>query len=147
MERQRKGSDRLEREAAVFARYLIGRDITPEIANRYMQAEQRLPRKELSPIDQRVIEFAVAWPWSIASLDAACALLRPQSLLRDKLVRLAAVLEASPEFADEFLPESRGLCRTLLGLGWIGTACVAEFLVGAALLKLLDIRGRVPESG
>ena len=147
MEPLREEIDSLKREAAIFARYLVGRDIRSELASRYMQAEQCLPRKELHPLDQRLVEFAVARPWSLAPLDAACALLRPQSLLREKLIRLAAVLEASPEFADEFLPESRGLCRTLLRLVWIGTVGVAEFLIGAALLKVLDVRGRAVESG
>lgn len=147
MEPRRHAIHCLEREAAVFARYLVGREIASEMARRYVQVEELLPRKEVHALDEHIVEFAVTRPWSLAPLDAACALLRPQSLLREKLTRLAAVLEASPQFADAFLPESRGLYRTLLRLGWIGTSCVAEFLAGAALLKILETRVRVSESG
>ena len=147
IEPRRQATDGLEREAAVFARYLVGHEIGSELASRYVQAEELFPTKEAHTLDERIVEFAVAQPWSLAPLDAACALLRPHSLLREKLIRLAAVLEASPEFAEAFLPEARGLCRTLLRLGWIGTACVAEFLAGAALLKILEFRSRVAESG
>jgi hypothetical protein len=139
-------NDQLTTEARILGRYLLGRQPTAVLSARYAEADRTVGDRGPNALDRRILAFGLAWPWSLASLDAACALLRPQSLLREKLIRLAAVLEASPEFADEFLPASRGLPSTLLHLGRIAIACAGEFVVGVALLKMLALHARVAET-
>jgi hypothetical protein len=42
--------------------------------------------------------------WSIGFVDAGLAVSRPDSVVRTRLLVLSAILEASPELADMFLP-------------------------------------------
>jgi hypothetical protein len=44
-------------------------------------------------------------------LDAVLALLRPQSLLRARLLVMAAILETTPAHAADFLPRPVGMGR------------------------------------
>jgi hypothetical protein len=142
MEPRRQGIDSLEREAAIFARYLVGREIGSELASRYVQADQMLQPKPQRPLDVSVVEFAVARPWSLAPLDAACALLNPESPLREKLLRMAAILEASPDGARDFLPSSSGRIATLFALARVAASATVQLIVGAALFKALEVRSR-----
>lgn len=144
-ESARRGSsdDALAAEARILGLYLIGREPPVALATRYAAAARTVGNPKPSAVDCRILKLALDWPFFLGPLDAACALLRPRSMLREKLIRLAAVLEASPDFADDFLPQSPGVVFTLVRLGWIGTACVAEFFVGAVLLKAVELNYRV----
>jgi len=137
----------LSREAAVLARYLIGREPASTLTARYINAEQTVGRKDADRLDRQIVDFAVQHYWAIAGLDTACAVLRPQAVLREKLLRLAAVLEASPEGAQDFLPKSAGPAATLFWLAAIAARSAAQLAVGAALLKGIELRDRLERRG
>jgi len=74
----------------------------------------------------------------MAWADAGLALLRPSSVLRRKLLVMVAILEASPEFAEDFLPRRCPPPRA------IPVACAAvrsvyRGIAGAALVKLSGV--------
>ena len=67
-------------------------------------------------------------------LDAAAGVLARQSLLRKKVLLAAAILEASPVYADFFLAEVEGRIRLLGLLAWQGALGVGKLALGAPLL-------------
>ena len=118
-------------EAAAFGRYLVGREPTAELRARYLEA-CRVLFAETPP--DGALWLARRSPWTIGPLDAAAALIRPESPLRKRLLTMAAVLEASPAHADEFLPRPMGawaLAGTALRVAW---GCAWKLAIGAPLL-------------
>ena len=132
------GSDRLvlEREARLFARYLVNTEVTPEVADRYAQAHlRRLP----APPD-RLTAFVRRHTWSLGLLDAGSACSHTQSGLRKRLLLMAMVLEATPQYADCFLPRRRARIGAFAGLAWQGSCAVARWLIGFPLVCYLRER-------
>jgi len=78
----------------------------------------------------------------VSLLDAASGLLRPGSLLRNKILLMAAILETSPAFADEFLPRDARPLGLLLALVAHGTVAVARAALGAVVYAAA-VRSRV----
>jgi hypothetical protein len=129
-------ADQSAQEARVFTRYLVGRVPPPELVDRYRAASAAIWGDDVAPADEALVAFVRRHPWSVAPLDAATSLLRPGGYLRSKILTMAAILEASPTFADEFLP--RNVSRA--GLAWQiiagGTAAVLQAVVGVLLLPM-----------
>lgn len=123
-------------EARVLGRYLVGTEPPPALVARWAEAVQTLGLGPTSPADAAIVAFARRHPWSVGPLDTASGLLRRGGLLRQKLLVLAAVLEASPEFADEFLPRSVSLPGMLARFAGIGLTVAVEAALGLALLPL-----------
>jgi hypothetical protein len=124
--------DAREAEARLFAGYLLGRTPGSDLIARYLEADRILLASGMTARDRGVIAFARRHPWSLPFLDAAAGLLRPDSFLRRRLLVMAAILEASPECADDFLP--RRTTRSALA------AC----LLGAGTLSLIKLVGGIP---
>jgi len=81
-----------------------------------------------------VVEYVRRHAWSLPFLEAASALLRPGSLLRNKVLMMGAILETSPAFAEEFLPRNVSLLALVFRVFASGTAAVVRTIVGAPLL-------------
>jgi len=124
----------LEAEAQVFAHYLVGQVPPERLAARYAAACRTLFPERASARDEAVLAFARRNPWAVAGLDAACGLVWRNARLREKVLVMAAVLEASPEFADEFLPRTVGPVALFLQLAGVGIAAAAYAITGLLLL-------------
>lgn len=96
----------LEKEGRLLARYLIDREPPQDMIERYVSANRKLGTDMAMPSTGKIMEFAMTQPWSIPFLDAAAGVIQPDFLLRKKIYIMAAVLEASPMFADQFLPQN-----------------------------------------
>ena len=130
-------------EAQAFGRYLVGRLPAPALVERYVAARATLfPADPDAPDERALVAFARRHPWSVGPLDAVCALLRPTGALRSRLLVMAAILEASPSGADDFLPRDAGLPALAWRLGVSGTAVVLRVLAGLALWPLARRGGR-----
>jgi hypothetical protein len=120
----------LQHEAGVIARCLIGRDPTDAERMRYAEAvtARAVP---LTAREARLWRRTIAHPRLFNPVDAALALRRPTSGIRQRGYIMLAVLEASPAHADLFLARERtralvalsvlaavasGALRTLVGL-------------------------------
>lgn len=151
------GEARLEREAALFARYLLAdqaRDLTggqagdrhgdlpPELVRRYVDAHRHLPLAPRTPEDLAVLALVHRRPWTLPRLDAALGLLSPRSALRAKLVTLTAILEASPHHADFFLAPPPGRARLVIELAATGLAAAFDALLGLLLVAWLRLDSR-----
>jgi hypothetical protein len=127
------GDEALALEARRFGRYLVGREPEEVLVARYVAASKVHFAAPLPPEDAAVVAFAREHAWSVGLLDAAAGLLRPGGPLRNKILLMAAILEASPEHADEFLPRHVGPIALVAKVGVAGVVAVASALVGAPL--------------
>jgi hypothetical protein len=108
--------DILEKEARLLACYLIDSEPPPEMVVCYVDANRKLDACAVNEHDARMMKFVLAHPWSVPLLDAAAGFLQPDSLLRKKIYIMAAVLEASPRFAQQFLPKSLSYSKLFVNL-------------------------------
>jgi hypothetical protein len=122
-------------EAERFGRYLAGRPIEPHLADRYVAAIAQL-RPVIGARDRRRIGFALAHPRLIGFVDGGLALRDPQSMLRWKLVVMTAILEATPEYANAFLPRHRWPWYAAYA-GIVGLRAAVKGAVGAVLVTVL----------
>src|SRR5881296_1550844 len=132
----------LDMEACTFTRYLVGRTPPPELVARYREANATLFAAPVEPVDAAVVDFVRRHPWSVGLLDAAVGLRRPGSLLRNKILVMAAILETSPAFADEFLTRPVHPVLLFLRVGALGTVAVARAALGAVVYAAA-VRSRV----
>ena len=126
----------LEAEARIFGRYLVGRTPTPDIVARYCDASRALWQGAPGPGDAERLAFVRRHPWSVGPLDAAAALLDPGGQLRSKVLVTAAILEATPAHADDFLPRSVSVPALFWRLAVSGTVAFALAMLGALLWPL-----------
>jgi hypothetical protein len=133
-------SDPLSAEATVLGRYILGRDVSPQLAERYASACAVLHRGPHADADVAVVEFALRHPRLLPCLDAALGLRRPDALLRRKLLTLVAVLEASPDHADFFAPRSVSKIGAIARLAAWGAAAAVKCVAGMVLLPLAGRR-------
>ena len=90
-------------EGASLGRYILGRAVDAASQASYARAARELAYDGTDALTA----FALRRPWTIGALDGALALVRPDALLRRKLLLMAAVLETRPEYCDDFLPRDR----------------------------------------
>lgn len=120
----------------MLARCLVGRVPSQELIDRYCEANRILLPEPASARDAALLAFVRKHPRSTPFLDAACGLLRRDGRLRSKMLILAAVLETSPEFADEFLPRTAHPIRLLASLAGQGLLGLSRVLLGMLLYPL-----------
>ena len=124
-------------EARIFARYLVGRVPPPDLVQRYRDASRTIwGSGDGAAAEDPLVAFARRHPWTVGPLDAATSVLHPGGVLHARVLTMAAILEASPAFADDFLPRSvsRGALLWQLVVG--GAAASLQALVGLVLLPL-----------
>lgn len=127
----------------MLSRYILGGgDASLALLQRYADAHVHLDVGGATTSDRATLAFALAHPWLLPSLDAAAAFVRPQALLHRKALLMTAILEASPDHADLFLPRVAGW----LALGWLGArvafSTVVHLAVGLPLLLTIERRSR-----
>ncbi|HZO82834.1 MAG TPA: NAD-dependent epimerase/dehydratase family protein [Candidatus Binataceae bacterium] len=120
----------------LIARYLLDVEPPPELVERYVAAERKLLGGEASPEWEAVRRHPRLLPY----LDAAAGVLARRSLLRRKILLAAAVLEASPAYADFFLAEVDGRAAAVLALLWQGARGAIMLTLGMPLLFVIRRR-------
>lgn len=113
-------------EAAAYGRYVMGFEIDGAARDAYARAASTLGYDASDAITR----FVQRHPWALPGLDAALALTRPDTLLRKKLLLMAAVLETRPEYSAAFLPRDRS---------WMDVAGVALSVLRAGLLAVFGL--------
>jgi len=136
-----EGSRKLRTEARLFSRYLVGRDPSDELIGRYEKANRVLFTEPIEERDAALVAFVHRHPWSVSLLDAASGLMRPNGMLRGKILTMGAILEASPEFADQFLPRHAHQVTLFVRLSLLGFLAAARAALGI-LLYVVAIRSR-----
>ncbi|MDK2973185.1 MAG: hypothetical protein PWP23_2940 [Candidatus Sumerlaeota bacterium] len=121
-----------DREFALLARYLIGSVPPARFRARYESGCRALFGDPAA--HSAALRLALRRPALLPLLDAGCALRRREDPLRQRLLLLTAILEASPEYADVFLPRTLTWPKLLLALPLRGVFAAAKALAGAVLL-------------
>jgi hypothetical protein len=129
----------LEIEARVLGHCLVGRIPSPALIDRYCEANRELVSESAATCEAALLRFVRKHPWSASFLDAACALLRPDGAFRTKMLIMAAVLETSTEFAEEFLPRTTDPFRLTLSLMRHGLVAVIRTLAGLVVYPLAKL--------
>jgi len=127
-------------EAERFARYLLGTSPDERVKGLYADA-LAAGGPPLGAHDDALLRFAVARPRGLGLLDAGLALTDPGAELRRRLHLMFAILEASPEYHDRFLPVERGPLYPLVVV-LAGARGVVKAAVGVLLVRLLIRRRR-----
>ena len=131
----------LREEARRFARHLLAVEPSAELRDRYIAAARQL----FAGVPDATVRFVRTHPWSLPWLDAACGLARPRCELRQRLLLMAAVLEASPEHAARVLRPPPGRLRLLAGLAYrtgVATCTLAGGLLLLPFVPRTDELGR-----
>ena len=86
----------LDRECAVFCRYLIGQEPNKYVQEKYRAAHQQgsLQNGGECNADAFLVKVAAIGAWSTKIIDAYTRVFRPFSTVRKKLVLLLAILES-----------------------------------------------------
>lgn len=122
-------------EAERFGAYLAGTTPPAPLIDRYVAA-MAATRLQVDRRDQRLLRFVRRHPWSIGFVDGGLALRRPGSAVRAKLLVMTAILEATPDYAPDFLPTARGPLFALY-VAFVGLRAGARGIVGSILISLV----------
>jgi hypothetical protein len=134
--------DDLRTEAIAFGRYLVDATPSDELVERYRRANDVLLDETPSPADQRVIAYARENPWAIRLLDAGTALSGRAPIFRKKLLIMMAIVETTPELAEQTEPRSEPMPTLVAKLGVAGVKMVTSAALGLALSTVIASKRR-----
>lgn len=121
-------------EALLLASYILGQAPLKPYLSRYEDA-----LNTLNPIgdsqDEKLLRLCHRFPSLLHLVDAATALSKRDSAIRKKLILMAAILEAGPDYTDLFLPQNRSRLYSLRSL-YQATLSILNTLFGSVLLKV-----------
>jgi nucleoside-diphosphate-sugar epimerase len=130
----------LAREAARLGRYLVGRRPAPPLVARYARAVATLGLA-IAPDEARGWRLAIAVPAALRFVDGGLALAKPEGTIRRRVHMMLAILEASPDHCDAFLPAAaRPRDWLLVGLAALRAGVAGA--VGLVLVRLLGVERR-----
>jgi hypothetical protein len=121
-----------ELEARLLGRYLLGKDPNERAIALYRSA---IIVEVSAQAKERSWRMAMRRPWLIGPLDAGLALLQPTALLRERIWVMSAILEACPEYYEDFAPQ-HGV-RALVSACWAGVRAAANGALGLSLAWFL----------
>jgi len=127
---QADNTDVLAHECRAITRYLLGQEPPQDLIQRYLEANSVLFAGKASHSDLAVVAFVRRSPWSLRFIDATSALFRPNSLLRNKILVMIAILEVTPRFTGFFLPEPFSISLFFWRMAVYGLSSTAKFLIG-----------------
>jgi NADH dehydrogenase len=113
-------------DSCILARYLLDVELPRELQYRYAAACLKLLG------DQADVEwrFVQRHTWALPFIDAGAGLLRPSSGVRQRVFLMAAILEATPLYADFFLAPRPRVTHLLLAMILQGMRYVVKVIVG-----------------
>ena len=112
--------------------YLLDGEPTADLVARY-RAAVRLKLSGTDP-DDAEWRWARRHPRALPFLDAAAALVRPRSSLRERVYLMTAILETAPAHAEQFLPRPRSIAPLIAELSWNAARASANAALGLPLL-------------
>ena len=126
-----------DREAQILSRYLVGRECSTEMANRYAEAVIKLSAGH-SASEQTTWQSMLTNSYYLKMVDSGLAISNPQSALRKRIFIMLAILEASPDFTESFLPQERSVFY-LVPLGFRAGLSALYLVFGTLFVKALKI--------
>ncbi len=121
----------LENEARIFTKYLVNDDVSAHAVKLYVSAME--PSKP-NATDKKLLDFMVSHPHLIGLVDAGLVFHNSTSEARLRLYIMLAILEASPEYCNLFLPKRRGPFYVIV-IAYSGIRAVIKSVLGLLLVK------------
>jgi hypothetical protein len=128
-------AEKLTKQAEFFSRYLVGGSATQKATELYVHALQTVPGAIQSK-EKKLLDFMMRNPWSVGFVDAGLAMVNPKSEIRRRVYTMFCILEATPEYADKFLPQKHSLWYLPM-IGLIGLKGVIRSVIGVVLVKVV----------
>jgi len=125
-------------EAQRFGQYIVGAIPSDDVLRRY-EAIVRAPHIRPSKNDQATLAFVAKYPRMLGAIDAYSALFRPHSELRRRLYVMFAILEATPEYAEKFLPKNEGFWYFFVIAG-VSLRAAWRVCIGAVVMPFIRDR-------
>ena len=126
-----------DREAQILSKYLVGKECSVEMAERYADAVNKL-NAWLSTSEQSIWDKMLANSIYLKMVDSGLAITNPQSALRKRIFIMLAILEASRDFAESFLPQKRSIFY-LIPLGFRAGLSALYLVFGTLFVKVSKI--------
>ena len=126
------------REAERLGRYLVGRSPSPPLAARYARAIATLG-VDIAADEQRAWRLTTRFPLLLRVVDGGLALAKPNGSIRRRLHTMLAILEASPDHCDAFLPVAFRIGDRLAVVA-VALRAGAAGAVGFVLVRLLGVK-------
>ena len=127
-----------EGEAQALSRYLVGKDCPDEIRERYAEAVSKL-NSTLSGPEQKTWDKMISSRFYLKLLDSGLAIVNPQSNIRKRIFIMLALLEASPDFTDYFLPQQRTIFY-LIPLGFRAFFSALYLVCGVVTVRVIGLK-------
>lgn len=125
----------LKQEARIITNYLVGKPCTEELIQRYVEANIKLAI-QIIPEEEKLWRNALRGAYWMSFIDSGLALVRPKSQIRRKIFVMLAILEASVEYCDDFLPHTRNKAQVFFLLALEGIKAVFFALFGLFIIKI-----------
>lgn len=124
--------EELKTEAKLFAIYLGAKKTTEELINRYCKAIGILQITG-TPKEMRLLHQIPARSFLLPFLDAGLGILKPQHLIRKRLLVMAALIETDIAYTQQFILEKdvpmAMICFVYRGLLAVLKGCFGSILV------------------
>ena len=127
-------------EADLLGRYLIRIPPNNRVKLLYAKAMSTIDI-QMDPVDQRLWSMIMDYPLTLRIIDSGLAAIRPNSAVRRKIYTMFAILEASPEYSDCFLPQAFGPLY-VVNVVFAGARAVLAALTGLVVLRLMGVKGQ-----
>jgi len=125
----------LELQAEIFGRYLLKK--SPNKAAKALYIKAILNNAGLlDNKDQKLLKFVERHPRSIGLVDSGLPFLKPHSEVRRRLYIMFAILEASPQYYNHFLPRERSPFYGIFVL-YAGARAILKAGFGILLVRLV----------
>ncbi|WP_447986178.1 NAD-dependent epimerase/dehydratase family protein [Nitrospira sp. Nam74] len=128
------------RDAALISRYLLHITASPELQYRYASAIQRLNIR-FDRDEDRLWRIIERYPRTLRMIDGGLAFLQPQGGIRRKIYTMLAILEASPEHCDHFLPKTCTRFQRIRLFG-IGLRAGLTTLLGLLFIQMVKVKSK-----
>lgn len=126
-----------DHEAQILSKYLVGKECPSEIADRYLEAVNKL-NAVFNDKEQKTWSKMLISPFYLKLIDSGLAISNPQSALRKRIFIMLAILEASPDFTESFLPQERSIFY-LIPLGFKAGLSALYLVFGTLTVKVLKV--------
>lgn len=124
----------MKQEALLFGKYYLKVTPNDRVVSLYTKAIKG-SIDYASSVSKDII-FVRKYPWLLRIVDSGAAIVKPQSEIRKRLYMMFAILEASSEYHDLFLPKKRNGAYVVV-IGLTGFAAVIRALIGIFVVKVL----------
>lgn len=125
-------------EASIITSYLLSVDVQQKEQELYASAMEKLAI-QFSKYELKLWESMQSSTFKMACIDAGLALTEPSNNVRRKLFTMLAILEASPNYNDYFLPKNYSKLFPLKLIA-VGIRSVCRAIVGLIIIKIIKFR-------